>query len=79
MMIQTQASCASAVCAWCAGTGKCAVSVGYVISCLVCGGKGALSVAQPAVPCSPCEGTGRRAASKQCLTCAGSGWGRVFG
>jgi DnaJ-class molecular chaperone len=69
---------APAKCAWCAGTGESAVSKGYVISCLVCGGKGQVSMAQPAGQCRPCNGTGRRNATNPCLTCAGTGWGRVF-
>jgi DnaJ-class molecular chaperone len=71
-------SSAPAKCAWCAGTGESAVSKGYVISCLVCGGKGQVSMAQPAGQCRPCNGTGRRSATNPCLTCAGTGWGRVF-
>ena len=35
-------------CAWYAGTGNRALSVGYVISCLVCGGKGHILVTHPA-------------------------------
>jgi DnaJ-class molecular chaperone len=65
-------------CAWCTGTGKWAVSIGYVISCLVCGGKGKVSVAQPAGPCRQCEGSGRRNVAGPCLTCAGTGWARVY-
>jgi DnaJ-class molecular chaperone len=65
-------------CAWCKGTGQSAVSVGYVVSCLVCGGKGKVSIAQPAGPCRQCEGSGRRNVVSTCLVCAGTGWARVF-
>jgi DnaJ-class molecular chaperone len=55
-----------------------AVSAGYIISCLVCGGKGKVLMAQPAGPCRDCEGNGRRNVTGPCLTCAGTGWARVF-
>jgi DnaJ-class molecular chaperone len=64
-------------CAWCAGTGRWAVSAGYVISCLVCGGKGQVSVIQPAGPCRQCLGSGKRNGTNPCLTCAGTGWASV--
>ena len=67
-------SYSSETCAWCAGTGKRAVSVGYVASCLVCGGKGKVIVAQPSGPCRQCEGRGRRSLTAPCLACAGTGW-----
>jgi len=41
--------------------------MGYVISCLVCGGKGTVSVVQPSGPCRQCEGSGRRSLTQQCL------------
>ena len=78
MVTQTQRSFAPEPCAWCAGTGRWAVSAGHVISCLVCGGKGQVFVAQPAGQCRQCSGTGRRNATNPCLTCAGTGWGSVF-
>jgi DnaJ-class molecular chaperone len=78
MLSQPQRSYAPAVCAWCAGTGTRAVSVGHLISCMVCGGKGKVSVAQPTGPCRQCEGGGRRGVAGACLTCAGTGWARVF-
>jgi DnaJ-class molecular chaperone len=78
MISQTQRSSALETCAWCAGTGKWAVSAGYAISCLVCGGKGKVLVVQPAARCRQCGGKGRRNATAPCLTCAGTGWGRVF-
>jgi predicted nucleic acid-binding Zn ribbon protein len=52
--------------------------MGYVISCLVCGGKGNVLIAQPAGQCLQCGGSGRRNVTSPCLTCAGTGWGRVF-
>ena len=72
--MSVQRSYLSEKCAWCTGTGKCAVSVGYVVSCLVCGGKGKVLVAQPSGPCRQCEGGGRRNPNSPCLTCAGTGW-----
>jgi len=77
MVSQTQKNFALEGCAWCTGTGKWAVSLGYVISCLVCGGKGKVLVAQPAGQCQQCGGSGRRNATNPCLTCAGTGWARV--
>lgn len=77
-MNQTEKSYAQQTCAWCAGTGKRAVSVGYVVSCLVCGGKGSVSVIQPAGQCRQCEGSGRRNVASPCPDCAGTGWARVF-
>ncbi|HEX8652720.1 MAG TPA: hypothetical protein VF708_18030 [Pyrinomonadaceae bacterium] len=69
---------ATQTCAWCAGSGKRAISVGYVISCLVCGGKGHVSVTHPAGQCRQCGGAGRRNQTAACLTCGGTGWARVF-
>ncbi len=77
-MSQPQVDHAPETCAWCAGTGRWAVSAGYVVSCLVCGGKGKVQVSQPASPCRQCEGSGRRDTVSPCLTCAGTGWARVF-
>ncbi len=74
-----QVSRAPQTCAWCGGTGRWAVSAGYVISCMVCGGKGKILAAQPASRCRQCGGSGRRNVSAPCLTCAGTGWARVFG
>lgn len=78
MISQTQKSFALETCAWCTGTGKWAVSMGYVVSCLVCGGKGKVSVIQPATQCRQCTGSGRRNTSNPCFTCLGTGWSRVF-
>ena len=74
-----QRSYTSEVCAWCSGTGRWAISAGYVSSCLVCGGKGHISVIQPAQKCHQCEGSGKRGVAGPCLTCAGTGWARAAG
>lgn len=79
MSHQRQKSDAPETCGSCAGTGTWAVSVAYVVSCLVCGGKGKVSVAQPSAACRQCEGSGRRNPTSACLNCAGTGWERVFG
>lgn len=63
-------------CAWCVGTGRSATSASRVISCLVCGGKGNISVTQPSEPCRQCAGVGRRGVSLLCFTCGGTGWAR---
>jgi DnaJ-class molecular chaperone len=75
---QQKRSYASEKCAWCEGSGKRAVSIGYVISCLVCGGKGTVLVANPSGPCRQCDGRGRRSLNAACLTCSGTGWACVF-
>jgi DnaJ-class molecular chaperone len=75
---QQKRSYASEKCAWCTGSGQRAVSIGYVISCLVCGGKGTVLVAKPSGPCRQCDGRGRRGINSACLTCAGTGWACVF-
>ncbi|MBA3713353.1 MAG: transcriptional regulator [Pyrinomonadaceae bacterium] len=72
-----QVSQAPEKCASCEGTGKLAVAAGYGVSCLVCGGKGSIMVAQPAGACHQCMGSGRRSATALCLACAGTGWMRV--
>jgi DnaJ-class molecular chaperone len=77
-MIRPQRIYAPETCARCAGTGKKAVSLSYIVSCLVCGGKGTVSVPQPAGACPQCEGSGKRSVTGSCLTCAGSGWSHVF-
>ena len=77
-MSLAQVTHAAQTCAWCSGAGTRAISLGHVISCLVCGGKGKVSIAQPAEPCRQCGGSGRRSEINSCLTCAGTGWGRVF-
>lgn len=78
-MSRQRQSYAPETCGSCAGTGIWAVSVAYVVSCLVCGGKGRVTVAQPAAPCRRCAGGGRRTSTSPCLNCAGTGWERVFG
>lgn len=78
-MSQPQRSHAPELCAWCGGTGQWSISAGYVVSCLVCGGKGRVSVTQPAEPCGDCAGSGKRSTSNPCLTCAGTGWAHLFG
>lgn len=77
-MNQPQRSHAPETCAWCAGKGVRTISVGHIASCLVCGGKGTVSVVQPAGPCRQCGGSGRRSVTDSCLTCAGTGWSRVL-
>lgn len=76
--IKPQSSHAPEACAWCTGTGKWAISAGYIISCMVCGGKGHISVPQPAEPCHACDGSGKRNLTNRCLTCAGTGWASVW-
>ena len=78
-MKETGIAYALETCAWCTGTGKWDVSRGYVVSCLVCGGKGQVMVNQPAGQCQQCAGSGRRNVASPCLSCAGTGWVRVFG
>ncbi|HEX8142607.1 MAG TPA: hypothetical protein VF553_08425 [Pyrinomonadaceae bacterium] len=79
MIAQTQKNVAPGTCAWCAGSGQRAISAGYVVSCMVCGGKGNVLVAHPAGECQQCGGSGRRNTTGACLTCAGTGWSRVVG
>ena len=61
-------------CAWCVGTGRWNVAPGLRTSCVVCGGKGNISVAQPPILCRQCDGKGRINTVSPCLTCAGTGW-----
>jgi DnaJ-class molecular chaperone len=63
-----------AKCAWCEGSGKRKIAPGNIASCVVCGGKGNLSLLQPSSFCRHCEGTGRRNTSNRCMICAGTGW-----
>lgn len=77
-MSKAQITHAPQRCAWCEGTGKKALSAGYIISCLVCGGKGHVMMIQPSEQCRQCEGSGRRGVSSSCLSCVGTGWSRVF-
>ncbi|MBD0372866.1 MAG: transcriptional regulator [Pyrinomonadaceae bacterium] len=78
-MSATASNSSPETCAWCAGTGRRAVSLGYVASCLVCGGKGHVTVKQPAGQCQQCGGSGHRNAASPCLYCAGTGWALAFG
>ncbi len=78
-MSRAEITYAPETCAWCTGSGKWAVSLGYVVSCLVCGGKGRVMVNQPSGQCQQCGGTGHRNVASPCLSCAGTGWVRVFG
>ncbi|MEP6903339.1 MAG: transcriptional regulator [Actinomycetota bacterium] len=73
-MSQAVKSYAPAKCAWCSGTGKWQVAPGNIASCIVCGGKGQVSVTQPTSHCEQCEGRGRGNTISPCLTCAGTGW-----
>jgi DnaJ-class molecular chaperone len=61
-------------CAWCTGSGKWNVAPGLSTSCIVCGGKGNVTVGQPPVSCLQCDGKGRANTVTPCLTCAGTGW-----
>lgn len=77
-MISTSAKTyAPGKCAWCTGTGKRNIAPGLLTSCIVCGGKGFTSVAQPAYPCGPCQGSGRRDNTTLCHTCDGTGWEHI--
>lgn len=77
-MSVTEKNYAPQMCAWCAGTGKRAVSLGYVVSCLVCGGKGRVMINQPSGQCQQCGGSGRRSVASPCPSCSGTGWVHVF-
>jgi len=64
-------------CAWCNGTGH---SRGH--RCEVCGGRGLVNVAQPAMKCTGCWGTGRASSGwiesfPLCPDCGGTGWARM--
>lgn len=65
-------------CAWCTGSGRWTLAPGNTISCIVCGGKSQVSVAQPAIQCRQCAGAGKGSSRMNpCLTCAGTGWEHV--
>ena len=64
----------SKTCAWCVGSGRRLLSMGHEVSCLVCGGKGHISISHPAEKCRQCDGSGRRNLSSPCHACAGKGW-----
>ena len=65
-------------CAWCAGTGESTASGGFIITCLVCGGKGNIRVNLPVETCPDCSGKGRRNATAPCLSCSGTGWSQAY-
>ncbi|HVE58794.1 MAG TPA: hypothetical protein VNB22_18310 [Pyrinomonadaceae bacterium] len=73
-MEQATRTSAPAKCAWCSGSGKWNVAPGNTASCIVCGGKGNVSVTQPSEHCQQCQGSGRGNSIHPCLTCAGTGW-----
>jgi DnaJ-class molecular chaperone len=64
-------------CAWCKAGGRWNLAPGHVISCVVCGGKGQVSVAQPSGKCRQCAGSGKRNPASPCLQCAGTGWEHI--
>lgn len=66
-------------CAWCGGTGKWNVAPGNNASCIVCGGKGQVSVTGEVNQCRQCRGSGKSNGVSPCLTCAGTGWEKVSG
>jgi DnaJ-class molecular chaperone len=63
-------------CAWCEGKGDRPMSAGRVVSCMVCGGKGHVSIRNPTEQCPQCNGTGKRNIISACLACGGAGWSR---
>jgi DnaJ-class molecular chaperone len=67
-----------AKCAWCGGSGQWNVAPGHSASCIVCGGKGKVSIYEPTLSCQQCKGTGRSNTVSPCLTCAGTGWESYF-
>lgn len=66
-------------CAWCGGTGRWNVAPGNHASCIVCGGKGQVSLTGHASQCRQCYGNGKSNGISPCLTCAGTGWEKVVG
>ena len=64
-------------CAWCAGSGTLVQSPGAFVSCIVCGGKGHVSIKLPGDKCRACDGSGKRGSVGKCFTCAGSGWEHI--
>jgi DnaJ-class molecular chaperone len=70
----SQLNFASANCLWCRGSGK-----DDSLQCDACDGKGHVLVAQPALKCTRCEGTGVELdrmtyRAPRCVDCGGSGW-----
>lgn len=78
-MIRQKKTYAPAKCGWCGESGRWQLAPGHIISCVVCGGKGQVSVAQPAMRCLQCNGNGKANAASACLKCAGTGWEQVKG
>lgn len=64
-----------ATCAFCGGTGKDPFGLLSKLSkCQVCGGRGEVSLAAPAIECAFCGGTGiERNKRITCLVCEGKG------
>ena len=62
-------------CAFCGGTGKDPFELLSKLSnCQVCGGRGNVSLAQPAIKCGYCGGTGiHRDQRLTCVVCGGKG------
>ena len=65
-------------CAWCSGTGKWSIAPGNNASCVVCDGKGLVSVTGRPRECWQCRGSGKSDSVSPCLTCAGTGWELVL-
>lgn len=64
-------------CAWCRG----ALRTPDGRRCPVCGGRGGLLVAQPALSCAGCRGCGREGRVSDgppCNRCGGAGWEGVY-
>jgi len=57
-------------CRFCDGTG---IQPFTRLTCLACGGKGVISVAEKTETCPCCGGTGVDTANQYCLCCHGSG------
>ncbi len=66
-------------CVWCVGTGKWNVAPGNNASCIVCGGKGQVSVTGQASKCRQCLGSGKSNSVNPCYNCGGTGWEKVVG
>lgn len=62
-------------CAFCQGVGKDPFGLlSPLAACQVCGGKGAVTVREPAIECAFCEGTGvHRDRRLTCTVCGGKG------
>jgi len=60
------------VCVYCHGTGR---TPSKVFPCLICKGKGRISIEEDMVKCRACRGTGKHPQSKlTCLECKGIGY-----